>query len=158
MDDKNVQFEDAEGFTYGGKDKVQFKDIVLEHLRKIGIFGSCEFTGGYWHTQERPVSIGSTTTVMTTKTYIPDTREQYSNAVEYMADILFPHFDEEMVKAEERLKIEIEEAYEKYKDETKSSNRNAFRGERVTICRKLFRELCSFLYRKKYLEMGSMSD
>lgn len=147
MADTNTNFEDAESFSYTDKDKLSFKDIVLQHLKKIGTFASVELRGGYWQDKQIPFGQG----IITQKVYVPDTREVYSNAIEYFADILYPHFDKQMKEAEEKLKKEFEEAY----------NSKPIRDERVLkvlINRKLFRELCSFLYRKKYLELGTAED
>jgi hypothetical protein len=141
---------------------LRFKDIVLQHLKKIGTLASVELRGGYW--EEKPVVSGGG--IITTKTYVPDSREIYSNAVEYFADILYPHFDKEMKEVEEEAEALIEESYkhnttaDSKGDRIFSSmdNKAIFRERRVLINRKLFRELCSFLYRRKYLELGTVED
>jgi hypothetical protein len=173
--DKENQFQDAENFTADfSKDQLTFKIIVLQHLKKIGEYASVELRGGFWEVRPNPnPQINSET-----KIYIPDTREVYSNAVEYFFDILFPHFDKEMKKAGEEAERSLKEVFEKTtvfvekdrEDTTaeegeeqdrifdKVENRVFYRTERVKVNRKLFRDLCSFLYRRKYLELGKIED
>lgn len=170
-----TQFEDAESYSLNYmKDKITFRDIILTHLRKISQFASVEFRGGYWEIKPDPKPNSN----IDYKIYIPDTREVYSNAVECLADMLAPYFDKEMKQAEE---IAIKEDKKAYEDNTiiKQSERNDrtpkeareddrsfkdiwkrvdYRTERAKINRKLFRALCKFLYRKKYLELGSIQD
>lgn len=168
----DTRFEDAESYSYPyGKDKLTFKDIVLEHLKRIGTFASVEFVGGYW--QEKVRIIGGTG--MTERVYIHDTREVYSHSIEYLHDILFPYFDEEMVNESKHAKKETDEAFTKYASVVKPEGNNparsagdkgfqtesdkvAYRHERTRISRNLFRAICCFLYRKKYLELGIIED
>lgn len=169
----DTQFEDAENYSMNfGKDKLQFKDIIFQHLHKISQFASVEFRGGYW--EEKAVSVGGGQTI-TNRIYVPDTREVYSNAVECFADMLYPHFDKKMKEAEEKAQEDIDKAFkdnsvvveETRTDETPEEakryfkdvqQRRSYRDMKLDINRKLFRELCCFLYRKKYLELGSIED
>jgi hypothetical protein len=168
------QFEDADSYNLNYmKDKITFRDIILQHLKKISQFASVEFRGGYW--EERTVHSGSVSD--TIRTYIPDTREVYSNAVECLADMLYPYFDKEMLQEEEKCNKAIKQAFNDNsvlvepdrEDETEAeekayrkfkhiSNKLSYRSEKRIINRRLFRALCSFLYRKKYLELGSIED
>lgn len=167
------QFEDAESFSMNyGKDQLTFRDIILQHLRKIAQFSSVEFRGGYW--DYRAIHSNYQTNIV--KTYIPDSREVYSNAVEALADLLYPYFDAEMHKEEKVCKDSLHKAFvrttdskvaEKKDDSDESvtirvfkseGNKLSYRESRRKIYRKLFRALCSFLYRKKYLELGTIED
>ncbi len=162
------KFQDAEDYTTGFSNTISFKDIVLQHVKRIGVFASVEFHGGYWQSKEVNMGMGT----QTIHEYVPDSREIYSNAVEYLADILYPHFDDEMKEAERKIKFDLENCKKSLtvtlnatnnKDENLRGFENdsfkvAFRDARVKICRKLFRQLCSFLYRKKYLELGVLED
>lgn len=161
----DVRFEDAESYNPNYlKDKLSFRDIILNHLRKISQFSSVEFIGGYW--EDKPVM--SPNSNMAIKVYVPDTREIYSNAVECFADMLAPYFDKEMKRAEEQAEQEKEQARKEYKDTCKGIRskgeipdifiRVEFRDIKRKINKKLFRSLCSFLYRKKYLELGEIQD
>lgn len=172
MSDEDTQFEDAEQYNYSfDKNKITFKDIILMHLKKIGEYSSVEFRGGFW--EERITQTNPSTII---RIYIPDTREVYSNAVDYLADMLFPYFDDKMNQAEQQSMKEIEQVWnnhtveekleteemvegqEKKRKFNKTQDRISFRTERRIINRKLFRALCSFLFRKKYLELGSIED
>jgi len=173
----DVRFEDAESYSFNyDKDKLTFRDIVLQHLRKITQLASVEFRGGYWEVRETPVFSGGATLTIKNRVYVPDTRECYSNAVEVLADLLAPYFDEEMRKAEEEAVKALEKALksstvlveptrvdefgesEKGRVFRNEAGKVLFRDERVKVCRRLFRALCSFLYRKKYLDMGVIED
>ena len=169
------QFEDADSYNLNYmKDKITFRDIILQHLKRISQFASVEFRGGYWEVKPHP----NPSRNIDYKIYISDTREIYSNSVECLADMLAPYFDEEMRKAEQKAIKEDEEVFKdntiikqperedqnpeeakKYERKFKDVlDRVSYRGERVKINRRLFRALCSFLYRKKYLELGSIED
>ncbi len=157
------QFED--GGSYSSRfnnDALTFKQIILQFLNKISSFASVEFRGGYW--EEKIIILGNGNT--TSKVYIPDTREQYSNAVECFADMLFPHFDKEMIKIESDLDKEKISTYEantilstdKQRTYKTSEDKVNYRDSKRLINRKLFRALCSFLYRKRYLELNQVED
>jgi len=171
MESEISGFEDGENYSSFRKEGMSFKDIVLLHTRKITQLSCVEFRGGYWNINEIPVSVREFTTYKTNKIYVPDSREEYSNAVEVFADLLFPHFDSQMKEAEEKLNAEMNKAYAEYNviseeeqtaeeqaEEEMSSDKPTYRTVRRNICRKLFRELCSFLYRRKYLEIGQIED
>jgi len=175
MPENEDQFVDAESYSMNfNKDQLSFKFIVLQHLQRIGQYASVEFRGGFWEEKPHPnIQVNSTIQV-----YVPDTREVYSNAVEYLADILYPYFDKDMKKSEEEAQKELQKAFENNtivieKDREdkniqegkivdrifkKQEDKVFYRSERVKINRKLFRNLCSLLYRKKYLELGKIED
>lgn len=160
---EEIKFIDAEDITASYDKSITFKDIVLRHLQKISTFASVEFRGGYW--EERPFVSGGMSGSY--KTYVPDTREVYSNAVEYLADILYPHFDEQMINEEKELTKIKEQAFDKYSRKVDSDSnkqfdsttlRRFYREACLSANKKLFRSLCSFLYRKRYLELGVLED
>ncbi len=153
---EETQFQDGETYqgTFG-KEKLNFKLIVLQHLQKILTFSSCEFRGGYW--VERPIMHGSSTV----QVYVSDTRETYSNSIDSFFDVLFPHFDKKMKEVGKDSDTELEEVHKtvfETKDQDNDWKKQNYRQDKVKVKRKLFRELCSFLYRKKYLEMGTIED
>jgi hypothetical protein len=170
-----AKFEDAESYSYNfSKEKLSFKDIVLLHLKKIGDYASVEFRGGFW--QPKIINVGQGQKI-TDHFYVPDSREIYSNAVEYFADILFPYFDQEMKEAFDKAENELNEAFNDHtieKEQTREEETHneakkhrvfggdtfkvSYRNIRVEINRRLFRALCCFLYRKKYLELGTIQD
>jgi len=167
--DSTENFEDGDSYSYNfNKDNLTFKDIVLQHLKKITIISSVEFQPGFW--EDRPIMVGGAHTSI--RIYHADTREVYSNAVQCFADMLFPYFDEEMKQEEEKYQKLIEDAFEDFtelvNEEGKhferrtylngQKNKINYRILKRQIYQSLFRCLCSFLYRKKYLELGTIED
>ncbi len=159
---KDADFIDAEDYTaFGNKNEVSFRSIVLGHIQRIALLASKEWRGGYW--QERTI-VTSGGFSSAEPIYVPDSREEYSNAVDYLADLLFPHFDSEVRDAETSLNEELEEVKEQLRKQVKNTDdalerfKEILHDEKVKIKRKLFRHLCSFLYRRKYLELGVIED
>ena len=162
---EETQFQDAEGFNPTYNNTLTFKDIVLQHLKKIGQFASVELRGGYWEHRPNP----NPNMNMPIKTYVPDTRDIYCNAIEYLADVLYPYFDEEMKTIEKKIKENIakslqvhtrtnEEEENEFLIFKSSADAVSYSISRTKHSRTLFRALCSFLYRKKYLEVGTLED
>lgn len=180
--ESQFEYEDAESFHLGKrKDKESFRDIMLRHLRMIGKFASVEFRGGYWDVKSRG-SHGHTVV------YVQDSGEVYCNAVDYFADCLFPHFDNKMVTAWEDSEKKLKEAIGAHTDDKRLARYGTallcfyredqkpedspmsnkifknqelklmFRSSKVGIKRKLFRDICCFLKRKGYFEVGSVED
>jgi hypothetical protein len=142
------------------ENEVTFKQIILKHILEISKFSSCEFRGGYWEIKpDLRNNVG-----IDYKVYIPDSREVYSNAVDCLSDMLYPHFDKTMIEAEKQIREElkkvlksnstyIEPSHEEktgviedyqFRFETEDK-RIAYRTARVQIMRKLFRALCVFM-------------
>ena len=170
---EDAQFQDGEGYAQNYvKNQISFRDIILGHLKNISGYASVEFRGGFW--EVKPPTNPHLNVEY--RTYVPDTREVYSNAVECFADMLFPYFDRAMKQAEETASQEDKVVFDRntleVEREDKSpeegrgyerefaefEDRITYRSERVKINRKLFRALCCFLYRKKYLELGTIQD
>lgn len=167
-----IAFQDADHFGGGNFEGVSFRDIIMNHLRRIANFNSVEFRGGYWETRIVPLGNNQTTEE---RRYILDSREVYSNSIQYLHDLLFPHFDEEMKKASETYSKELKKAFEDntiVKEETRTEEnpvfdrrgfedvetRTFFRDIKVRLSRDLFIALSCFLHREKYLELGSIED
>ena len=151
--EENIKFQDAESYSSQSKD-ITFKQIVLQHVNSISGYASKEMRGAYY---ENKASKGG----FITQVYVPDTREVYSNAVNYLADVLAPHFDKEMEEAEKRLEDEGKNEYNDIKDSDKNSDDlkvQKISNLRQLNKRKLFRELMRFLYRKNYLDMGMLEE
>lgn len=160
VEEGDVQFIDAEQYTGKADEKLTFRMIVLEHLRRIGKLASVEFRGGYYETRE--VINPSFTNYI--KTYVPDTREQYCNAVDYLADILAPYFDGQIKQEEQKLEDAKNKAFDDAlidpaKPATKDNfDKQYYRDEKLNIKRKLFRGLNLFLERVKYLESKTFEE
>jgi len=153
----DVAFVDGEDFGgFGGKNEVSFRSIVMAFLHKISTLAAKEWRGGYW--QNKPVISGDHTAMV--EVYVPDSREEYSNAVDYLADLLFPHFDKEMTKSEQEINQKLEQAKKSLKEEYKEHERftQIWRADKVELKRQLFRYLSSFLHRKGYFENASIEE
>ncbi len=163
-----------------------FKEILLEHLRKILEISRKEFRGGYWEISgDNPP----------TRTYISDTRACYSQAVLSLSDILQPLFDETMKKeykeinkklkpARELLRgklDELEKKAEKVKKDCENNPTRSFNQEKynkivsrlekdyanreyfynsikMPLIKKLFQQLCFLLNRLDYLAGESYEE
>lgn len=153
VEEVSSRFVDAEAYQGKRDEKLTFKMIVLEHLQRILRLSSVEFRGGYW--QEKSVSKGGV--VSTEKTYVPDSREEYGNAVDSLHDILFPHFD---TIAKEEILLVDEELDKVFEEHTKTVNgriewndeENFKKAKIMRVTRRLFRALNTFLFREHYLE------
>ena len=145
-DDSFIDGESS--FGSSNSELLSFKSILMRHLERITRLSSVEFKGGY--SQKRTIPVAGT--LMQQDTYVADTRDCYINAVENLADLLFPQFDEKMADDEIKYVAEIEE-----KSKT-IDNDDLFKNEKRKIIRKLFRSISGFLFREKYLEIGSYED
>lgn len=149
----DVSFVDAEGFTGSNADKLTFRFIVLEHLRKILRLSSVEFCGGYykdvWNT------VGGAT--KKTTTYIQDTGESYCNAVDALHDILYPHFDKHTKDKSKKYDEDLDKAKQKCSKELEF-NLEMYKRMKVEIKRHMFRELNVFLKTNHYMESQSFDE
>lgn len=82
MEDDGVTFTEADEFRDNNAEKLDFRFILMEHLRKVLTLSCNEWKGGYNLVDSRGK-----------QTYIPDTRAEYWNAVDALADLCLPHFD-----------------------------------------------------------------
>ena len=149
----DFKFEDAETYS-GSNDKLSFRFIVLEQIKKISSNANVEFRGGYWNKKVVPMQGG---VEKMTEEYIPDTREIYSNSIEFLHDILYPHFDKGAKSISDNYRSELKKKMKKYMEDKKFTEEEKiqFRKDRVIICRELFLQLNCFLERKNYFEEKS---
>jgi len=140
-----------------------FKEIVMDHLRRITLLSSCELRGGYYST-------------VTSKTgdekeiYVEDSREALSNAIYCLAHLLLSKHDKEMKPKFEEFEKELKEQKEKFLKGTKIKDNEVlgeahykdqerimleeYKIKKMRIFRQLFAELCNLLSRLKYFEIG----
>ena len=172
-EDSDVGFIDAESQP-SGKEKITFREIVLNHLKKIGTFMSVEMRGGYWEEKPHP----NPNLNITLKTYIIDTREVFSNSIGYFYELLYPHFDKKMKDDGDKLEKELEKLYkdktvikeqereDKNIEEGKTEDRKfedirdrvSYRTKKAEIHRKLFRALSCFMKRIDYFKGKTMDE
>lgn len=135
-------------FLMSEKSKRNFQDILFDHLNRILEMTKNEFTGGYYNT----IVSGN----LTKNEYIGDKKEEYCQLVEALADVLYPHFNEEMKTFYIEYEKKLEEATNKYHDENgeplSNENYKIFSRIRLKLTRRLFRELNILLKDKQYLK------
>lgn len=147
------------GAYSAGDDKLSFKMIVMQHLKKITMISSQEFRGGFWKE-----SIGNKETNIGVKVYITDTREAYTNAVEVLADLLWTHFDKKMKDKEKELNKTLKEQHKEIL-EGKDYKKLSIEQKKIEISitrrknrQELFRHINDFLNRKGYMGSVALTD
>lgn len=157
--ESDVHYIDAESYHGGQEEKITYNFIILEHIRRITKLSANEWRGGF---EQEKVKGNIIETV-----YVPDTRAQYWNAVDALADMLSHDFDKEMKKKEDDIEKEIKEALPSFARVNKSppviqfiddSANEAYSTFKVGKKRKLFRALCQFLLRNGYFEAKAIHD
>jgi hypothetical protein len=147
MIEEGDRFIDAESYKGGVvKDRLTFKQIVLNHLSRIIVKMTVEWKGGYWETRTKTIrDVG-----ITDKYYVPDTRAEFENGVYGLYDLLISYFDKQMVKEDQAVNQELEDLK---KEALKQKwNDEKYINKRVLVIRKLFQALNKLLYRLHYLE------
>lgn len=159
----------VEGFVTN-QEKLEFKQIVLQHLKDILKLSQTEWRGGYEVRIPHPYANGQ---MYYTNEYIPDTRESYFNAVVSLSDILLPYFDK-MIKqkyenyikfidmtnreAYREIKEEILKEYEKDKIDDDDTINNFITDRKLRYAQLLFRELNLLLHRIDYLKSSVFGE
>jgi hypothetical protein len=115
------------------------KHIVLSHIGKISKICCQELTEGYW--QDKPIKTGGG--VVITRTYHPDLKEAYCNAVDFLVDICYPLADKPFQDF-----MDIEEKKEEEKD----------KKEKLKQKRKTFKQLNIMFERKGFFESSEFAD
>jgi len=147
------KFDDGQDYVASssyGKNEISFRDITMQSLGRILTLTRVDWQGGYWQTKIQHVA-GVT---IESKVYVSDTREIFGNAIEGLANFLFPHFDDDMKK--------LEEDISKKKDEIKKKESKLddaeYKGKMLKCNLTLFRNLCSFIKKKGYFESTFLED
>lgn len=90
-----------------GKFGLTFKQIVLQHINRCVTNGSVEWHGGYWtDIMSNPV----------THTYVPNSRDIYSNSVKILRALLLGYFDKQMKEADKELQEEFDKNEKEYSE------------------------------------------
>ncbi|KKN17793.1 hypothetical protein LCGC14_0962160 [marine sediment metagenome] len=134
----------AESFI-SQKEKLEFREIVLSHIRKISDITTVEFRGGY----DKETVVGN----QIVKEYVPDSRKQYIQTVEFLSDILLPYFDKEMNDSYKKIMGKIKPMTTGIKAKKKLTDREVrnYTLKKLGLCRELFQALSLLLFRTKYL-------
>ena len=141
---------------YNQQDSISFKQILLEHMKKILEISTHEFREGRMENK-----IGADG--LTLPVYISDTRKSFIQSVETFTDILFPYFDKTMIEDYEEIMMRVEKNKDDY---------NTYGGERgegteayteyiskeLNLMKKTFRVLNLLLHRIDYLKTAVFGD
>lgn len=143
----------AEFFT-GKNEAITHPSIVHELLKKIVVeLSTREFKGGY----EKPVINGG----ITYMDYVTDSRAEYIQAIESLATILLPQYDEIMTKAydayEESVK-ELEAGIEEKDIWMGDTEHSRLIRNKMKLVKILFKELNLLLKRTNYLKVAPHSE
>ena len=141
-------------FYTGQKDTLTHSAIVHDLLKKIVVeLGTREFKGGY----TKPVLRDG----MTYIDYVADSRAEYIQAVESLADVLLPQYDDKMTKeytVYETALAKIEKLLEDKDVRMGDATHSKFIKAKLLLVRKLFRELNLLLKRTNYLKAAAYSE
>ena len=152
MEASEIGFVDAEGTYSTDKDPISFKLIVLIHLKKITQLCCCEWHGGYWKNSTK-VSGGMS---WQERTYKEDTRECFWNAINCLYDLCSPYFDKQMIEEDKNIQQQIDLLEEKQPKE--KDDKKIILNKKMSVMRKLFRCLSSFLKRQDYFKGKTFED
>ena len=156
------EFIDAEQYRGEMDMNVSFPMIVLEWIRKMGKISEVEFRGGYFQ-------MTTTKSGEERQIYVQDTREVYCNFVMNFIDTAFPHFDDTMKESLKKYEKELGDLKEKFIEATSIEEsivlgsdyytndkdrllREEYAMQKLSIHRRLYRQLSRFIKRKKYFK------
>ena len=147
-----VSFRDVEGWSGGGGSKfgLTFKQIILTHINRCVIHGSLEMCGGYWNKKA--------TGNIVEETYVPDSREVYSNSIKMLRALLLGYYDDKMEKADNELAEEYKQTFEKTEvtddmsKEKKKEVKRAWTTFKIDWHIKLFEQLILLSKRENFFE------
>lgn len=137
------EFIDAETYYTTDKDPLNFKLIILTHLKKITTLSCHEWIKGHWDERYKIIGDGN---YLTEKIYIESTTEQYINAILCLYDLLHTYFDKKMIKDDTPIQNKI------------NNLKNDDTNEKIQIYRELFRNLSAFLKRIDYFNIPPLQE
>ena len=106
MNEDSIQFQNIESWRgSSGKFGLTFKQIVLEHIRRVTINGSVEWHGGYWDEK------GFNPTI---RTYVHNSRDVFNNSVKMLRALLLGYFDKQTKDADAEIEKEFDRKYKEY--------------------------------------------
>ncbi len=144
------------GSSYNEEDKLEFRQIVLSHLKRILEISSHELRDS-----TREITTSHSVNVIEQE----DTRLAYVQAIENLAFVLKPYFDEKIQEVYDdcievtsafpyEVKLILKEEYDKVLEDTGKDNLSKeFTAEmKVRYAKELFIELNMLLHRNDYLK------
>ena len=154
MTKEDFQDPTEEGGNFYSNDKITFRDIVLEHLKRCVKLGSVEWrSGGY---EDKATITNGVVNII--KIYISDTREEYIHAVLQLRNLLIPHYDNKITTYDKTYQDEIKTLFDEYEKNKTKSSVNIFRNKQLKLTNELFIELNKLIFRLDYFSVGGYSE
>lgn len=166
-----MTFDNPEDWRGGNEDDYSFRMIVMWYVKKILDLAAKEFRGGYWQTKLRT---GSGMATATEKVYIPDSREEYCNAIDALYDLCLPWLKENQYLEMQDINKELEGLREAFIEATKADETEVlcddfYQGEdkvlleqykfkKLRLHRELFQKVNMFLKDQNYFQELSIID
>lgn len=173
MNDKEeiLKIVDPKEYKDQKQDERSFRGILMDYIRGIGKLSKVEFRGGYWMTKTKTLPGG---VVLEENIYIPDTREEYCNAIDWLHDILLPYFDDDTLEWYKEIKSastqinhkldRIREEFlidaeaveilnsENYPDQKQKNSLEIYKFKKLRLHRELFQIINIFLKKNNYFD------
>jgi hypothetical protein len=136
--------------------RLDFKQIILGHFKRILELSCSEFCGGYWNY----IFNGN----VKTQVYVTDKRKEFVQAVEMLALALKPHFDkgdkdnngmeEDYGEYEDKLK----DLDKEYKNKKKEEDKIEYSKKHLELIKTLFNKISCLLKRLDYFKTEFYSE
>lgn len=163
-----VKYIDAESYYASSDDKITFRTIVLEYLRKIGQLCTVEFRGGYY-------SIATFKEGGEKEIYVPDTREILCNAIFFFHTLLYPHYKKDTIKVSDKFDSDYDKLRQEFMEKTDMDEEvilgeayygnkeeklqlEQYKQKKVVLFLKLFRDINAFLKDNDYMASKSFEE
>ena len=156
MDDDGIAAPENYRGSSSKENPLSFEFIVLEHVHRVLKLSSSDWHGGYFG--DKPVvSAGGTIIV---ERWTESKADAYVNAVLSLYDVLIGHITSEVTNTYTEVQTSIQELQKKYSSQFELGKDDliAFRYERATIHRRLFRKIMLFLKKSNYLRDNEMEE
>ena len=154
----NIEFIDAE--TDYKAETTTYRDIIMRHVERIAKLSVME----QMNISKR---ISYDRAGHRTEEYSRDERDLFITAVEGLECLVIPYFDDEAHEARKAHKTRNKKIWEEISvvDENDKGSRRLRNGERFMYLRRLFKssqmyfaDICLFLKRKRFLDVGSVEE
>ncbi len=132
---------------FQAREKITERDIILEYIRSIGQKFLVEFKGGYWV----EVDHGN----WMEKKYIPDSRKEAIQSIEFLSDLLLPKFDAQMQRDYDEIMKEVDKLLSDFEGEKIDHERYIIL--KMRLMRRLFQKLNLLLQRTQYLQRKAVA-
>jgi hypothetical protein len=153
-----TEFVDADAYQ-GGSKQVTVQEIVMAQVQRITKLASTEFHGGYWYAVAVQQVGGAITPI---EKYMPAANEAYSNAVDCLADLLAPFYDDRMLSEEDKHLEALSQEFEKLARETDTKDVNwkktYWYDRKAELKRRFFRQLLFFIKRSSLFSEASYEE